>query len=102
MSDMHCKKCGCFHYVKNGFVQGRQRYLCKECGCNFTDTAPRGKPKAMKALAVLLYGMGNMSFGMIGRLFGVSGVAVYKWIGGEAARLSQPEIPQGVEIIQLD
>ncbi len=41
----------------------------------------------MKVLAVLLYGMGNISFGIIGRLFGVSGVAVYKWIGGEASRL---------------
>jgi hypothetical protein len=33
----------------------------------------------MKALAVLLYGMGNMSFSMIGRLLGVSDVAVLKW-----------------------
>ena len=32
----------------------------------------------MKALAVLLYGMGTMSFGMIGRLLGVSDVAALR------------------------
>jgi hypothetical protein len=42
----------------------------------FTDTAPRGKPAAMKALALLLYAMGNMSFCGIGRLLKVSGVSV--------------------------
>ncbi|MFZ2108464.1 MAG: hypothetical protein WAV18_24345 [Roseiarcus sp.] len=29
----------------------------------FTMTPPRGKPPAMKALALLLYAMGNVSFG---------------------------------------
>ena len=29
-----CKKCGSGRAVKNGVVGGRQRYRCKECGCN--------------------------------------------------------------------
>ena len=37
----------------------------------------------MKALAVLLYGMGGMSFSMIGRVVGVSDVAVLKWVRAE-------------------
>jgi transposase-like protein len=60
-----CKRCGASDYVKSGMVRGHQRYRCHGCGCNFTATPRRGKPSAMKALAVLLYGMGNMSFSMI-------------------------------------
>ena len=59
---------------------GHQRYRCKACGRNFTATPARGKPPAMKALAVLLYSLGNVSQGMIAKLLGVSHVAVYKWI----------------------
>ena len=70
-----------------------QRYRCRACGCHFTDTPLRGKPPAMKALAVLLYGMGGMSFSGIGRLLGVSDVAVLKWVHAEAAGLPEPEVP---------
>ena len=68
-------------------AHGRQRYRCKACGRSFTATPPRGKPPAMKALAVLLYSLGGVSQGMIARLLGVSHVAVYKWVraAGEAA-----------------
>jgi len=38
-------------------------------------TPPRGKPPAMKALALLLYAMGNVSFGSIARILRVSDVA---------------------------
>ena len=50
-------------------------------------TPPRGKPAAMKALAVLLYAMGNVSFGSIARLLGVSDVAVLNWSATKRARL---------------
>lgn len=102
MAGVHCKRCGSVVFVKNGLVRGHQRYRCGACGCNFTDTPPRGKPAAMKALAVLLYGMGNASYGMIARLFGVSEVAVLKWIRKEAAGLPAPTTPAEVEIVQLD
>ena len=39
----------------HGFMRGRQRYRCKACGLNFTDTPPRGMPLAVKVTAVLLY-----------------------------------------------
>ena len=54
MTKKTCKRCGASDYVRNGNVRQLQRYLCKSCGGNFTDTPPRGKPPAMKALAVLL------------------------------------------------
>ena len=52
---LRCKRCGSERQVKNGLMRGQQRYLCKDCGLNFTDTPPRGKPLALKAAAVLLY-----------------------------------------------
>src|SRR3954470_18066729 len=43
---LRCKRCGSDAHVKNGLMRGQQRYLCKGCGLNFTDTPPRGKPLA--------------------------------------------------------
>ena len=34
-------------------MRTKQRYRCKACGLNFTDTPPRGKPLALKVAAVL-------------------------------------------------
>ncbi len=56
----------------------------------------------MKALAVLLYGMGNMSFNGIGRLFGVSDMAVLKWVRAEAANLPEPEVPTATVTVEED
>ena len=102
MSGLGCKHCGSGSFVRNGMAHGHQRYRCKACGRSFTATPPRGKPPAMKALAVLLYALGNVSQGMIAKLLGVSHVAVYKWIraAGEAAPL--PEAAPSSGIVQID
>src|SRR4051794_20064314 len=87
MTELRCKHCGSGSFVRNGMANGHQRYRCKACGRSFTQTPARGKPPAMKALAVLLYALGNVSQGMIAKLLGVSHVAVYKWVraAGEEA-----------------
>ena len=99
---LHCKRCGSVDYAKSGLARGHQRYRCRGCGCHFTDTPPRGKPAAMKALAILLYGMGGMSFSMIGRVLGVSDVAVLKWVRAEAASLPEPVVPSSVVTVEVD
>ena len=58
-------------HVKNGLMRGKQRYLCKACGLNFTDTPVPGKPLAMRATAVLLY-VSGLSMNRTGKLLGVS------------------------------
>jgi transposase len=35
---LRCKRCGSEEQVKNGLMRAKQRYLCKACGLNFTDT----------------------------------------------------------------
>ena len=101
-SGLHCKRCGSVDYAKSGMARGHQRYRCRGCGCHFTDTPLRGKPPAMKALAVLLYGMGGMSFSMIGRVLGVSDVAVLKWVRAEASALPEPEVCASVTTVEVD
>ena len=41
--------------VKNGKVQGKQRYKYKSCSLQFTKLAPRGRPVHEKTMAVTLY-----------------------------------------------
>ena len=83
-------------------VRGHQRCRCHGCGCHFTNTPARGKPAATKALAVLLYGMGNMSSSMIGRLLGASDVAVLKWVRAEASALPDPAVSAEVVTVEVD
>jgi len=101
-NDLRCKRCEGSDYARSGVARGHQRYRCRACGCHFTDTPLRGKPPAMKALAVLLYGMGGMSFSMIGRVLGVSDVAVLKWVRVEAAALPEPKVPAAVVTVEID
>ncbi len=99
---LRCKRCGASDYAKSGTARGHQRYRCRACGSHFTDTPLRGKPPAMKALAVLLYGMGGMGFSAIGRLLGVSDVAVLKWVRAEATALPEPEVSAAVVTVEVD
>ena len=91
MAEICCKGCGSVDLVKSGFVRGHQRRLCKSCGMNFTDTPARGKPAAMKDLALAMYTVGGMSFCGIGRILGVSDVAVLNWV--RAAAKDLPDVP---------
>jgi len=34
---IYCPKCKSFHVSKNGKQYGNQRYICKDCGTNFTE-----------------------------------------------------------------
>ena len=102
MEEILCKRCGSEKWVKNGLVLGKQRYRCQACGCNFTDTPRRGKPEAVKALAILLYSLGKASYDWLGQLCGVSGVAVYKWVRQTAESLPEPELREEIKEMALD
>jgi len=56
----------------------------------------------MKALAVLLYAMGNASHEMIAQLLGVSPVAVYKWIRTKAKKLPRPSARASDSPVHID
>lgn len=102
MTGIVCKRCQGTDSIKRGTVRGLQRYHCKSCGYHFTNTPARGKPPAMKALAILLYAMGNMSFCSIARILGVSDVAVLKWVRNAARQLPDPVPPAETVVVTLD
>jgi len=66
--------------VKNGIHHGRQRFKCKDCGCQFTTEKPRGISPAKKHVAAILYTCG-LSYRAIAGILKVSHKAVYDWIG---------------------
>ena len=83
-------------------MRGKQRYLCKDCGLNFTDTPPRGKPLALKVAAVLLY-VSGLSMNRTAKLLGVSTPAVQVWFEQFAQAYAQKPEPEGrAVVIELD
>jgi transposase len=99
---LRCKGCGSEAHIKNGFMRGKQRYRCKACGLNFTDTPPRGLPLALKATAVLLY-VSGLSMNRTAKLLGVSTPTVQAWIEQFAKVYAQKPAPEGrAVVIELD
>jgi transposase len=99
---LRCKGCGSERQVKNGLMRGKQRYLCKACGLNFTDTPIRGKPLALKAAAVLLY-VSGLSMNRTAKLLGVSTPTIQAWLEQFAAAYAQKPEPEGrAVVIELD
>ena len=101
--NIQCKKCQCNDCVKSGLARGMQRYKCKGCGYHFVEGDKREKmPKSAKALALLLYGMGKCSYGFIGKLLGISRMAVCKWIKAMGYELAEPEITAEIQELEFD
>src|SRR5215204_2276403 len=99
---LRCKRCGSERQVKNGLMRGQQRYLCKECGLNFTNTPARGKPLALKAAAVLL-SVSGLSMNRTAKLLGVSTPTIQAWLEQFAAAFAQKPEPEGrAVVIELD
>jgi transposase len=100
---INCKNCNKTRIVKNGIARGKQRYKCKDCGCNFTQGDDRIKKEneAKKSLAVLLYSLGRGSFRFIGRILDVSNVSVYKWINKIADKLEEPKVVDNIKEIEF-
>jgi transposase len=83
-------------------MRNKQRYLCKGCGLNFTNTPPRGKPLALKVAAVLLY-VSGLSMNRTAKLLGVSTPTIQAWLEQFAQAFAQKPEPEGrAVVIELD
>ena len=81
-----------------------QRYKCKACSRNFTQTALRGVPHKEKLKALMLYASG-LSMNRIAQLFGVSAVAVLKWVrtlGTTLCPKIEPSADNQVIVMEVD
>ena len=99
---MSCKKCYSESRVKAGFIDGEQRYLCKDCGCKYVPTRQKGRPEKDKLLAVWLYSHG-LSLRTIAKFFKVSAKSVYVWIKTFAKQnYTKPEPQSDAVVVELD
>ena len=76
---MKCPKCELKTFVKAGFIREKQRFLCKNCGCQFTQDFVGKYGQNIKLQALKLYKEGN-GFRRIGRILGVSFEIARLWI----------------------
>ena len=99
-----CKKCGSEKSVKNGIVSGKQRYRCKECGCNYREGDGRSNEKvaARKALCILLYAMAKGSYRMMGKILGIDHTLIYRWIRAFGESLPEPEVSGEIAQMEFD
>ncbi len=103
MKEIICKRCSSTHYVKNGKIRGNQRYKCLDCGYNFKIGDNRGRiHPSLKALAILLYGSGEASYGMIARLLNVSRTTVLYWVRTISSKLPEPPLEAEVDEIAIN
>ena len=80
MSSSKCPKCENTQTVRNGIVNGRQRFRCKECRYNFTvDKVGKGISSYYVIKALQLY-IEGVSYREIERLLGISHVSVMNWV----------------------
>ena len=102
MKEIECKKCGSGIYVKAGMIKQRQRYKCKSCGCQFTNSKRRGIDPALKSFAIVLYAYCGISMSKIARMYKVSVVAVLKWIKAAALKTTDLNPKTESEIVMID
>ena len=98
---MHCPRCKSESIVKAGLQSKKQRYKCKSCSRLFVENAHRGFSQEIKAKAIALY-LEGLGFRAIGRLLGVSNVAVLKWVRKAAQTLPEPEPSAQIKLLEMD
>ncbi|CEN49283.1 conserved hypothetical protein [Capnocytophaga canimorsus] len=99
---MKCTRCESLNKIKAGFVGGRQRYKCKDCGYFFSvEKKSDVKTPEQKRLALQMY-LEGLGFRAIGRILNISYGTVYRWVKKweESVELLQNEEP--IEIVELD
>jgi len=100
---MHCPKCQAESYIKYGHVSGKQRYRCKQCGCQFTRSTTKGISTHIKRFALQLY-LEGLGFRSIERVLNVSNVTVMRWVKKYAYQLMALQEQQQctVDVIEID
>lgn len=104
---MYCIHCGSHDYCRNGKTKGKQRYRCRGCGYNFTNTHGRGHAPHLRIAALKLYKEG-LGFVAIGRFLEVSDVTVLHWVKNAGEKIKEALLAQtpatidGMDVIEID
>ena len=89
--------------VKNGHRQGKQSYLCRDCGCQFRENPQSPSYSAeVKALCVKM-SLNGMGFRGIERVTGISHNSIINWVRQTETKIPQEnyEIPETAQIDEL-
>lgn len=104
-----CKYCGSEGRVKNGYVQGRQRYKCKGCGKTYRAGDLRERYTNEQRLRVIKWYLEGAGVMAIERMEGIPNPLIIKWIRKFSKilrqKLNETEIPKNakdIQIIELD
>ena len=99
-----CPSCKSRHrQIRNGKTgDGRQRYLCRNCGHRYTE-GPRSNayPASLREQAVRLY-LEQNGFRRIGRLLGVNHQTVVNWIRERESKQPSAKTPPKSEVVEMD
>ena len=99
---MSCPRCQHPHSVKNGFVNQKQRYKCKNCSYQYTEKTHRGRPLSERALAVFLYCHG-LSMNAIAKILGAAPSTILEWIRHFSTQHAHAPEPQtDAVVLELD
>ena len=98
---MQCPRCNFSEVVKAGLQSRKQRYKCKQCRRLFVEAGRPGYSAEFKEQALAMY-LEGLGFRAIGRLLGVSNVAVLKWVRQAAKDLPEPKTTAVVDILEMD
>ena len=98
---MDCPRCGSGTYCKDGIVNGRQRYLCKQCRYRYTVVKKSNvQSPETRQLARNMY-LEGLGFRAIGRLLNVSHTAVLGWIKAAGKAVELPVENRPVEVDEM-
>ena len=77
---MNCPKCKSSNFRKDGIVNKKQRYLCKNCQFRYAVLKrSTEKYQEIRSLALEMY-LEGLGFQAIGRLLKISNVTLLKWV----------------------
>ena len=96
----NCPKCKNKNIRKDGIVKQSQRFRCKDCNYHFTVESV-GKPEKFKRDALILY-LEGLGFRSIGRVLGVSHVAIFNWIKSFGQSIDDMRSADKIDVVEVD
>ena len=95
-----CRACNSSNCIKRGFRKGKQCWLCKECGFQFTrENERRDQKDVLRAVALYCAGL---SYRTIGGLMNYHNTTILHWVNDFAKEHYSKPIPKGEILVELD
>lgn len=102
LSKPYCPRCRCLRVVKSGHHHGKQRWLCRGCGYQFTTLSPPTEADDQRSkAAVTLYGHG-LSLRCVGKLLATTAHSVIRWVTEYVETRCSKPAPEGAVVIEVD